>query len=215
MSVVKNSSLTDRIDRLFGSNSIERVTSGMFDATSVLGCPRRAVVGHSLPKIHNILPEYRYKLHSCEFVNVVNENVSLSDSETSLCGFIDMVVEISGVMVLIKLYEERVDSEAPLTRHVTDMVTCMYLGSVYTGVIVYCDNGIVKCHFVNPDRIDALKIVKKMVSQSKRLREHVISGTYPDGIPNSGCPLCPHRESCVNRREAGETGESGKERKDD
>lgn len=204
MAVVSKNSLSRKVNEAYRGAGVIHVENvpGLFRSIDVAGCPRRAAMASKEGKAVEVAesPAIRYRFHSLDYISVLRENVRLSDSESRLCGFVDMLVSCGGEDILVKIWPGDCESESPLKIHVYDMVTCMYLSGIWTGLLLYHRNGDVKCHFINPDRKACRKIIGTVAERSKYLASSIVTGTVPSGEVDEDCPSCPFWESCDEYR---------------
>jgi hypothetical protein len=86
--------------------------------------------------------------------------------------------------------------DSPITGDVINMVAGMYSSGIWSGIIAYQNDGVYNVFFLNPDRLDAKKILTEIADKGKTLKSHEMSGSIPKGELCEACSSCLHAESC-------------------
>jgi len=213
--VVKESSLTRRLQSAV--SALQRdivVPAGLFRGRDAAGCPRRGLFDARKPISHD--PEkdkWMSLLEGIEFLEVVRRRVELSDVESKLYTYIDLVVRTSGEMLLVLIRRHELP-ESPLNGDICDMTASMYLSGIHSGLIVYFYEEKFVSFFVNPDKKTYKELLEVVVSGGRRLYACELRGVVPAGNSGELCTSCPYGKNCDDSAVAAHGGQSGS-RKDD
>ena len=202
MATVKKSPLTGAIELMLADSkeSFRLPPHGTtFFAEDLFGCHRRIALSCSppLPRHQPSKAEHwRLAFRASRNFKVISENAYLSDSKTGLAARVDLLVEYRDERFVVRFWESDLDTAEPTILQVTDMVVCMYLSLVWSGVIFRHSGEDYRLHFVNPDRKEAKAIVSSAFEAASKLAFSVTSGVPPAGAPAKWCLDCPYMEGC-------------------
>jgi len=213
--VVKESSLTRRLQSSVSALQCDVVVpAGLFRGRDVAGCQRRGLLDARTPTPYD--PEkdkWMSLLEGVEIFEVVRRRVELSDAESRLYTYIDLVVRTSGEMLLV-LIRRHEPPESPLNGDIFDMTASMYLSGIHSGLIIYFYEEKFVSFFVNPDQKTYKELLEVVVSGGRRLYACELRGETPTGNSGELCTSCPYGTNCDDSAVTARGGQSGSHKDD-
>jgi hypothetical protein len=208
MAFLKKSSLNNRLKTAVVAQQRDiEVPAGLFRGRDAAGCLLRGAREARTPVPYDPEREKWMSLvGGADIFEVVKRRVSLSDVESRLYSYIDLVVRTSGEIVLVMIRKNDLSIEAPLNADVFDMTAAMYLSGVHSGLVVYFSGEKMSSFFVNPDKKAYKELLEVIISGSHVLFASELRGQMPDGNPGRLCTSCPYVNNCAVSAHGGNSG---------